>query len=71
MAEPASVDPLDTLLDPLNTATALVPTRSRTMAAIEPTTNPIATEPDTPVVASSAAASTQAPSSAAASELYC
>jgi hypothetical protein len=58
MAEPAPLDPLDALLDPIIPAE---PTRTRTMATPEPTTRPIADDPQTPEVSTSAA-NTEAPS---------
>jgi hypothetical protein len=62
MAAPAPIDPLATLLEPVNTVPA---PKSRTMATPEtPVTRPIA-DPETPEVATSSAAAaptTQAPS---------
>jgi hypothetical protein len=58
MAAPAPLDPLDSLLDPINTAPA-----TRTMATPEPTSRPIPDDPVTPEVSTSAVVpTTQAPS---------
>ena len=68
MAAPTPVDPLKSLLDPVNTAPApaTLPTLKTMATPEQPTTRPIA-DAETPEVASSAVApTTQAPSPSAA-----